>query len=275
MSINYSISREVMRDPDVLRYARGHARVIQQFSRNPCAFRVESDNRELKDLDAKMERACAGLLRDDMGETKSLIELNKKLETKIEAAKKKKYRNYPVEDFIITCKNVKIDENSVFPAPESVDEAIQNIFSVFSVLAKTQIPGDPRVAFARIESAMTDQINELVAFPMMDRLCKLTQMRVTEEDCTLAGPDVVPAFLRFLISHWTRQVESEVFSFLTNIKLTEDCISIPRTEKLLILLLKTDTANWSVWELYARLLFVKLLLTGKIVGPRAYRWDLS
>ena len=70
-------------------------------------------------------------------------------------------------------------------------------------------------------------------------------------------------------------MESEVFSFLTNIKLTEDCISIPRTEKLLILLLKTDTANWSVWELYARLLFVKLLLTGMIVGPRAYRWDLS
>ena len=110
---------------------------------------------------------------------------------------------------------------------------------------------------------------------MMDKLCKFSQMNITKEDCALTGPDIVPAFARYLVSHWTRFVEHEVFSFLKQIQLTEDCIAIPRTGKLLTLLLKTDTADWDTWELYVRLLFVKLLLTNKIAGPREYRWDLS
>ena len=109
---------------------------------------------------------------------------------------------------------------------------------------------------------------------MMNRLCKFNQSHITERDCVLAGPDLVPAFARFLVSNWTRFVENEVFAFLKQVQLTDDCIAVPRTGKLLTLLFKTDTADWDVWELYARLLFAKLLLTNKIVGPREYRWDL-
>lgn len=75
-SINYNISREVLRDPDVLRYARGHARVIQQFSRDPKAYKVECDSEQLATLDQKMECACAGLLASKMGKTKALMTLN-------------------------------------------------------------------------------------------------------------------------------------------------------------------------------------------------------
>ena len=110
---------------------------------------------------------------------------------------------------------------------------------------------------------------------MMDKLCKLSQMHITESDCISTGPDLIPAFSRFLVSHWTRFVEFETFQFLKAVVFNEDCIPIPRTGKLLTLLFKTDTADWNTWELYVRLLFVRLLLTNKITGPEKYRWDLS
>ena len=85
---------------------------------------MECDDRELKDLDEKMRCACAGLLQNNMDNTRKLMNLNDQLETKIEASKKKKYKNYPVEDFIAACKQVKIEEDSVLPPLESVEASI-------------------------------------------------------------------------------------------------------------------------------------------------------